>query len=165
MTDWQNNDGLKVRFGLSKSAVVSSGELEVDGDLREVVIHIADATLIPATASSTPITTEVGIPDNAYIDSVTVYPSVAFTSGGAATLDVGLWNDDGDGTYSTNDDNGLVAAAAIADLQANDKTAGAGAQVLTRVQGTGNRPLYVSYGYGTAVYTAGTADIVIRYRA
>jgi len=164
MVDWVNSDGLGVNFGINQAAAVNAGELEVDGDLFQIAIPIADATAIPATASSVTITETITVPDNARVESVSLYVTTAFTSGGAATLDIGLFNDDGDGTFSVNDANGLVAGSAVAALVNDAKVSGAGAQVGTRVQGTGNRGLAVSYGYGTAAFTAGAADIIIRYR-
>lgn len=162
-TNGVNEDGLKVRFGLDRSANDPHGELETDGDLREIVVAIADATAIPATASSTVITNAVGIPSGARIESVNLYVTTTFT-GATATLDVGLFNDDGDGTYTVSDANGLVAGEAVANLVADAKIAGAGAVVGTTITGTAGRPQYVSYGYNTAAFTAGAGELVIRYR-
>jgi len=166
-TNGVNEDGLKVRFGLDRAANAPHGELEVDGDLREIIVSITDATAIPATAASTVITDFVSIPSGARIESVDLYVSTAFTSAGAATLDVGLFNDNGDGTYTVSDANGLMAAAdaALSALVSDAKISGTnGAVVGTTITGTAGRPQYVSYGYATAAFTAGAGELVIRYR-
>jgi len=165
-TNGVNDDGLQVKFGLDKSANAPHGELETDGDLREIIVTITDATLIPATASSTLITQEIAIPSGARIESCDLYVSTAFTSAGAATLEVGLFNDDGDGTFTVSDADGLIKSAdhALAALVVDAKLAGAGAVVGTTITGTAGRPQFVSFGYGTAAYTAGAGELVIKYR-
>jgi len=165
-TNGVNEDGLKVRFGLDRSANAPHGELETDGDLRQVVVNIADATAIPATASSAVITDFVSIPSGARIESVDLYVTTQFTSAGAATLNIGLFNDNGDGTYTVSDADGLFtsADAAIAAKVVDAKLVGSGLVVGTTIAGTAGRPQYVSYGYGTAAYTAGAGELVIRYR-
>lgn len=159
---WTNNDGLNIRFGLEKGEVGKGGELPSDGDIIVAKFKILGAS-VPAT--DTPIETipEAGIPDNVYLDSVDLFVTTTFV-GATATLDIGLFGDNNDGTYSTVDDNGIVAASAVAALVAGAKITGAGALIGTVLAGTGNRPLYVSSGYNTAAFTAGEADLVVRYR-
>ena len=164
---WTNDDGLNIRFGLEKGASAKSGHLNTYGDEREVTFAITatDITSSDALHETHPLTS---IPDGAHIISATLYITAAFTSGGAATLDIGLWNDDGDGTFSVNDANGIDAAVAITVLDAvGDHLACDGALVgsgAAALAGTGDRPLFLSISYGTAAYTAGTADLVIKYR-
>ena len=159
---WVNDDGLVVRFGTEQGTADKAGSPRTAGDVSELVVKIT-GTDVPSTDA--PVSTQVGIPDGAYLMSATLYVSTAFTSGGAATLDIGLFNDDGDGTYSANDADGIDAAIAITAIDADDdEIACDGALVGTTLAGTGDRPLYVSYGYGTAAYTAGEAELVIQYR-
>ena len=90
----------------------------------------------------------------------------AFTSGGSATLDLGLMNDDGDGTYSTLDDNGIDAALAVASLVADARVACNGAQVNTSPANSADAtlPTVFSYGYNTAAFTAGRGRLIIKWR-
>jgi len=164
MTVWTNDDGLRVRFGASKSAIAPGGEVATEGDLRELVLSF-NGTDVPATASQVPITEEAGIPSGAYIESATLYVTTAFV-GATATLDLGLWYDDGDGTYTVVDADGIDAAIAITAIDAaDDKISCDGALIGTTVtDSTNGRPILISTGYGTAAFTAGVADLVIRYR-
>ena len=139
----------------------------------------------------------LGIPSGAHIISATLYVTEAFTSGGSGTLTIGLWNDDGDGTYTVLDSDGIdatiakTAIDAIADLSVvitgdtgqpaaflpitvnqaidaiGDHLACDGALVgsaAAALAGTAGRPLYVSAIFATAAFTAGVADLVIKYR-
>ena len=76
-------------------------------------------------------------------------------------------DDDGDGTFSTNDDNGIDAAIAVATLVADYDTVPDGALMGTSpVNGAvAALPLFPSYGYNSAAFTAGAATLVLRYRA
>ena len=94
--------------------------------------------------------------------------TTAFTSGGSATLTMGLWNDDGDGTYSVYDADGIDATIALTAIDAigdhvlcDGAKVGSGSGVLA---GTGSRDLYVSALYATAAFTAGEAELAIVYR-
>ena len=162
MTVWVNDDGLEVRYGLDKSVTRKGGETRHDGSLNEVIV-IINGTDVPS--ADAPIDKKVVIPSGCYIDEVVLNVTTAFTSGGSATLDIGLMLDDNDGTYSTSDDNGLDAAIAVGTLVDNYRVVADGAQVNTTVtDSTNGLPLAVSYGYNTAAFTAGVAELVIRYR-
>ena len=96
---WTNDDGLNIKFGNERSVVSAEGAVSTMGDEAQAVFKITatDITSSDALLAAHPT---VGIPDGAHIISATLYVTTAFTSGGAATLTMGLWNDDGDGTYS-----------------------------------------------------------------
>jgi hypothetical protein len=164
---WTNDDGLNIKFGNERSVVSAEGAVSTMGDEAQAVFKITgtDITSSDALLAAHPV---VGIPDGAHIISATLYVTTAFTSGGSATLTLGLWNDDGDGTYSVWDADGIDAAIAITAIDAiGDHVACDGAKVGTgsvAVAGTGGRPVYVSQSYGTAAFTAGAADLVIKYR-
>jgi len=164
---WTNDDGLNVRFGLEKATASKEGKLSTMGDEEEVIFRITgtDVTSSDALLSTHPL---AGVPDGSHIISATLYITTAFTSSGSATLTIGLWNDDGDGTFSVNDADGIDAAIAITAIDAigdhvdcNGALVGSGAAALA---GTGDRPLFLSQSYGTAAFTAGAADLVIKYR-
>ncbi len=162
---WTNSDGLNVRFGLEKGAAAKEGALSVSGDENQVVVNIkyTDVTSSDALVSTHPT---AGIPSGAAIISATFHVTTAWTSGGSATLSLGLFNDDGDGTFSVNDADGIDATVAKTAIDAiGDQLACDGALVGAGVlAGTGDRPLFVSCSYGTAAFTAGEGDLVIKYR-
>jgi len=164
MTVWVNDDGLDVRFGSSKADLRLGGRVKTFGAMQEVRIKILGANVPTADA---PIDKSVTIPTNSYLDAVTsqLFVDTSFV-GSTATLDIGLMNDDGDGTYSTLDDNGIDAAIAVATLVADYDTVPDGAQMGTSPvnSATATLPLVPSYGYNTAAFTAGAATLVLRYR-
>jgi len=164
---WTNDDGLNVRFGLEKGASATSGHLSTMGDEKEAVFTIT-GTSVPSSDALVETHPLTGIPDGSHIISATIYVKTAFTSGGSATLDIGLWNDDGDGTFSVNDANGIDAAIALSAINAIGETISCDGALVGNnaiaLAGTGDRPLFLSYAYGTAAFTAGELDLVIKYR-
>tara|TARA_R110000803_G_scaffold38016_2_gene82052 strand:- start:915 stop:1430 length:516 start_codon:yes stop_codon:yes gene_type:complete len=164
---WTNSDGLNVRFGLEKGSVAKEGVISTLGDESVLQVKIVGTDLGSADA---PIATHplAGIPTGAHLISATLYVTEAFTSGGSGTLTLGLWNDDGDGTFSVIDADGIDATIAKTALDAiGDHVACDGALVGTgtaAIAGTGGRPVFVSGLYATAAFTAGEADLVIKYR-
>ena len=164
---WTNDDGLNIKFGNERSVVSVEGAVSTMGDEAQAVFKITGTDLTSSSALIAAHPT-VGIPDGAHIISATLYVTTAFTSAGSATLTVGLFNDDGDGTYSVNDADGIDATVAITAIDAiGDHVACDGALVgsgAIALAGTGDRPLYVSALYATAAFTAGAADLVVKYR-
>jgi hypothetical protein len=162
MTLHVNDDGLEVRYGTSKATKLKGGDLKTFGDLQEIRMTIT-GTEVPSTDA--PLDKKVTIPSGSYIESATLtVGATAFTSGGSATLDIGTMVDDGDGTYSTKDDDGIDAAIGKSTLAANARIACNGAQINTVVSSSDGLPLPISVGYGTAVFTAGVAELVVRYK-
>jgi len=161
---WTNDDGLNIRFGNEKGKSLNQGRVSTAGDEQELVVNI-NYENVGSAAAVIGTYPGAGVPDGARIESASLYVNTAFTSAGAATLTLGMFNDDGDGTFSANDADGIDAAIAITAIDAvGDKIACDGALVGAVLAGTGDRPLYVSGNYGTAVFTAGDADLVIKYR-
>lgn len=163
MPVWNNSDGLDVLFGLSAADLSRGGHTVHFGEFLETTLDIV-GTKVPATDA--PVDKYVAIPPGAYIESATLIVDTAFTSGGSATLDVGLMNDDGDGTYSTSDDNGIDAAIAVGTLALDVRIACNGAQINTSPANSTNAalPLVFSFGYNTAAFTAGRARLVVKWR-
>jgi len=160
---WVNDDGLEVRFGSEKATAYKGGsQIAGDGNLHEIEVTITGAD-VPTTDA--PIDKKVYLPPNAYIDEAVLVVDTAFV-GVNATLDIGLMNVDGDGTFSTLDDNGIDAAIATATLVADYRAECNGAQINTSPVNSTNAalPMVVSVGYNTAAFTAGKAKLVIRYR-
>jgi len=162
---WVNDDGLEVLFGTEKATLRLGGRLSTYGAMGEARVKILGAK-VPSTDA--PIDKKVTIPTNSYLDAVTsqLFVDTVFASGGSATLDIGLMNDDGDGTYSTLDDNGIDAAIAVGTLVVDYDTVPNGAQMGTTPVNstTATLPLAISHGYNTAAFTAGAATLVLRYR-
>lgn len=172
MSKWLNDDGLPVRFGMSQAAIKAEGVPSTAGEIQELVINIV-ATDIPDTddssASEAALFTVAGLPQKAQLLSAEIYVSVAFTSAGSPTLDVGLWHNDGDGTYTVSTQDGFLVDEALTSLDS------IGAEVIcggAYVDGTDDvvpndaagRDMVVCLGYQTSdKYTAGKAKLIIKY--
>lgn len=152
---YTNADGLQVINGTDQGAAINEGNT-VENDIRTMVIEIPDATAILSSAA-VPSPNEAYIPAGSYIKSASLLVETAFTSGGAATLTIGLQEADG----SAIDADGIDAAVAKAALAANLAVACDGALV----GGTAlvQADAYISMIYGTAVFTAGKGKLVIEY--
>ena len=159
------NDGLLQRFGLEQAAAAKTGVVRTAGENQQLVVHIK-GTDVPTTDA--PIHVDAQIPQGSIIITAELFITTAF-AGTNATLDVGYMSDDGDGTYTTGDDDGFIAQLATTSMDtlngADDYQVGSGAAIAVKIaEVTGGRPLVVSYGYNTAAFTAGEADLVITYR-
>ena len=153
MATWTNEDGLEVRFGLSRTADEASG---VTLPTEKVVVYtIADATELGDTDTAAVAGDAGGIPAGAVIKDAYFVVDTAFTSGGAAVLDLGLKQKAG-----TNiDDDGIDAAIAVGSLTADAVIESNGALIGTRLANES----YVMATYDTAAFTAGAGKLVIKY--
>jgi hypothetical protein len=157
---WYNNDGLRIKLGVDEARVTRGGEYASYGDFREYEVVIGPLT---ALGTSEAIQAHgVLIPAGFFIESVDVIANVAATSGGSATLDVGLIRQN---TTTAYDDDGLVAALALASINVAGErtvlTAGvtsAGALIGTALANTG----LITASYNTAAFTAGEVTVRIR---
>jgi hypothetical protein len=169
MTVWVNNDGLEVRFGSSKADLRLGGRLKTFGSMRELHVKIVGTSVpVQGTVIANVIDKKVTIPSNSYIDTVgsQFIVDTAFV-GATATLDIGTMGDDGDGTYTVIDDDGIDAAIAITAIDAVDDTIAVnGAQMGTSPVNAVNAslPIAISYGYNTAALTAGVGTLILKYR-
>lgn len=159
MGTWHNNDGLYVKFGSSEGQLSNAGQYNTDLDqVTEAVIEFGD---IGSSASI--VSDVVELPVGAAISKVVLIAEEAFTSAGAATLDIGLIRED----RSTElDYNGLVAALALTSIDAvGDRveliqgSTGHGALVGTVLANKG----YLTVNYGTAAYTAGRLVVRVHW--
>jgi hypothetical protein len=160
MGTWFNNDGLYIKYGTDEVTVVDGGEYNTLGALHEVEIEIDLDSL--ATATESILSDTITIPNGARIERVRFVVETGATSGGSATLDFGLIDQD---RTTELDYNGFVAALAVADISDTgaviefvagadsvpDGHAGVGALVGTTLSNTG----YFTAGANTAVFTAG----------
>lgn len=157
---WYNSDGLYVKFGQEEGQSAVLGEVRTAGVNRELVLTL-DLTTLASTDTILDYTTY--LPKDAFIESVTIETLVAPTSGGSATLSVGLYKSD---TTTAISATGLVAAATVASLS----TAGTRA-ILTKgstyagatIGTTPGFPALLSAKYGTAAFTAGTVSIRVQW--
>jgi hypothetical protein len=149
---WRNSDGLNVWFGPSEGTSQKGGEVRTNGDARVIEQVI---TLTDLTSSAQYIDTHITIPTGALIEYVEVVTLTAATSGGSATLNIGLKGTD----ESTNvSDTALVSAAALTTIDAaGEKTTlvvgstGAGSSI----GATTSSKNHITAKYGTAAFTAG----------
>lgn len=160
MGTWTNNDGLYIKFGTDEATAKAAGEYNVGGPLHWVEVEIPLASL-STSANYFPSDT-VTLPNGARIEKVVLVVETAATSGGSATLDIGLIDQDRSTAF---DDDGLVAALALAEMSdagaviefmnGADSTpageSGDGALVGTTLSNTG----LIVASANTAVFTAG----------
>lgn len=153
-----NTDGLYIKTGREEGALAVGGTYRTAGPLQctEVKLTLAtDALVASSIVGSAGGQLGTIIPGGVRIEAVEIVNEVAATSGGAATLDIGLVRLD---RTTAIDIDGLVAAAALATFNAAGERqyltagiTGAGALVGT----TTANPGYVVANYVTAAFTAG----------
>ena len=154
---WTNNDGLTIRFGNEMAVAANVGMVQADGMTNKMAIEIEwgeqDAV---GTAKTVETTESTAIPSGVHVVSATLNVVEAFTSAGAATLDLGLVKSDG----TAYDADGIDAAIAKAVLIEGAVVACDGA-VVNGVALT--EKVYPSFTVGTAALTAGKALLEIEY--
>jgi hypothetical protein len=167
---WTNSDGLVVGFG-THTEDNSSPAVSGTGTSRQLQF-VLDATVVPDTASATNgIATPQAaiIPRGSVITRATITVLEAFTSGGAATLDLGLWTR-GLATDVVDDADGIVSAVTIAELTTVGEIHLCDGALLplatsasTLVGATGLGDCVVTAEWATAAYTAGKGIVRIEY--
>lgn len=160
MSTWSNDDGLLVKFGTTEGEAGKGGQYSTLGPLRVAEVEINGTDI---TASEAVVDRHTIIPNGSKIEKVEVVAETAFTSGGAATLDVGLIDQD---ETTAIDDDGLVAALALTSIDADGDvveliqgSTGHGALVGTTLSNAG----YITIKRNVADYTAGRAVIRVHY--
>lgn len=152
---YTNADGLYVLTrgdqGVTRDGgATASEELRIKFDLTELGTSIASSNMDPY---------EAFIPAGAVIEDAILVVTEAATSGGSATLTIGTYEADA----SAIDADGIDAAIAVTAIDAdNDVVRCDGAQV----DGVGGKlaaNAYVKATYGTAAFTAGEVELVIKY--
>lgn len=168
---WTNEDGLQVGFGTRTldnniSAVTKSANGIVTFS-QEVTLADLDDTF--SATSKDP--RDHRIPRGSVITQALIHTLVTPTSGGAATLDVGLWGLAA--TEVVDDADGIVADATIAELDiigsailcdgayiVDSPTA---ASTQYAVGAVAEADCVLAPSYETAVFTAGKVNIVVSY--
>lgn len=166
MGTWLNNDGLYIKYNTTEVTPTDGGELSTLGSLHEVEFGLDLVNL--STSANTFLSDTVVIPNGARVEKVVLVVETAATSGGSATLDIGLIDQDRSTAF---DDDGLVAALALAEMSdagavitfvnGADSTpageSGDGALVGTTLSNSG----LVIASANTAVFTAGRLKVRI----
>lgn len=159
---WNNNDGLYLKYGVDKTTAETAGDYKTFGPLREVEVKIDLTTL--TTSGQTILSDTVYFP-KMRVEEVTLEVQTAATSGGSATLDVGLVSSSDRSTEI--DFDGFIAAQALAGINTAGKkityingTTSAGALIGTTLASVG----HLVAKAGTAVFTAGVVYVRVKYR-
>lgn len=172
MTAWVNDDGLAVRFGLDQSKLGPASRPTTQGEIQQLVIDIVAVDITDVDVAPL-IYHHVGLPQKAHILRADLYVTKVWTVGaGAASLDIGLYHDDGDGTYTVLVVDGIdedIALTALDSVGAEVSCDGSyldGTDDVVPSDSAG-RDVLVSVGYqgttDTHKYTAGEAKLVIQY--
>lgn len=154
---WTNADGLTVLMHGEQGDVQTTGKTVV-GVRKALVIDLEDATALVDTHSAAAGPNDAFIPANSLIVSAHFVVDTAFTSGGAATLDIGLHNAAG----TAIDADGIDADIALAALAADFAVVCDGV-LADGTQNVGAADAYVNFTYETAAFTAGSGKLVIEY--
>lgn len=153
---YTNADGLTILT--NGAAGVAAGNGVSAGSIKQTVVwDIADATAI-GTSADTPDANDAFIPANAVITNAWLVVDDAFTSGGSATLSLGLYQQDG----TTIDADGIDATIAVATLAA-DAVVPADGALADGTQNVGANDAYIGALYATAAFTAGSGKLVVEY--
>lgn len=152
---WTNADGLTVLMHEEQGTVQTTG-LHAGTTRKTLVVDLEDATTLGTSYSTAAGPNDAFIPSGAIITKAWFVVDTAFTSGGSATLSIGLYQQDG----TVIDADGLDATVAVATLVADAVVDGDGADVGTRV---GANDAYVAFIYGTAAFTAGAGKLILEY--
>lgn len=158
-TVWTNSDGLAVGFGTRTETSHCAYKLNDEQELSTIYLRFKGEDLGDSVAASDDaIVYGPVIPNGSTIVDATLEVIEAFTSGGSAVLDIGLYNPAGTAV----DDDGIDAAIAITAIDAiGDTIVCDGADVATVVATTGG--VKVAASYDTAAFTAGEAVLKVRY--
>ena len=158
---WYNSDGLYVTFGTEEAQAGKAGMYRMAGPQQMCELTLDTLTGLTTTGVIQDYNTV--LPKNARIEKVEVITTTDVTSGGSATLDIGLIRTD---TTTAYDDDGLVAALALASFNSAGETASltvgvtsAGALIGTTLANNG----YLVASYNTAAITAGAIKVRIYY--
>lgn len=153
---YKNKDGLWVKTNGDEGKLTPGGATAVSK--KQFLDLEIDATTIGTTAVIN--ADDAYLPVGAYITGAWILVDTALTSGGSATLTVGLFKDDG----SAVDADGIDAAIALTALDAaGDVVKCDGAAVGGVVQTSATDRTYVGLTYGTAAFTGGKFRLVVEW--
>jgi len=160
-----DNTGMYVKIGPEVAVPEAAGEYKNFGPLRMVEFVIPDLTVLTTSDAILKGADNFFFPTTVRIEKVEIITDTAATSGGSATLIMGLMQTD---RSTMIDATGLVNAVAVATLTAGSEqtyikgTSGAGTKVGTGAAAT-TLPAYVIAKVGVAVFTAGAVRVRVWY--
>jgi hypothetical protein len=164
MAVWSNPDGLRVVFGRDQAKGAQVGSPCTYGAINQMVAILEAgrmSTLAGGLIGGDTYGPVSVIPAGSAILRATIYVTEAFTSGGAATVDLGLAN--ADGTYTNLDEDGIDVALSMANLAQGQIIACDGALVGAGADKDILADAYLSWDVDTAVLTAGKALLIVEY--
>lgn len=153
---WINDDGLYIRFGVEKTVETLGGESTTDGNDRTLTMSFAAEDLGALTVNKIMLE-GVTVPDGAVLRSATLNVTEAFV-GATGTLDIGLVDSDRTTEF---DFDGIDAAIAVTALTEGAVIECDGVLIGTVLDNT--LPMYVTMRNNTADFTAGEAQLVVKY--
>lgn len=162
---YMDNFGLYNKVGPEVAIPEAAGEYNNLGPLREVEFIIPDLTVLTTSDAVLKGADNFFFPTGVKIESVVIVTDTAATSGGSATLIMGLMQTD---RITMIDATGVVNAVAVATLTAGSEqtyvkgTSGAGTRVGTGAAAT-TLPAYITAKAGVAVFTAGAVRVRVRF--
>ena len=158
----KNADGLNQHYGTRSKDYRARATRQ-----NKVTMNIIGEDLVDNVAASDATKAEwvkgAVIPSGALITSAKLFVTEAFTSSGAAVLDIGTFNAD---TGAAIDDDGIDAAVAISSVldTAGELVTCNGAQVAGASGGTAlTAAAIICPSYDTAAFTAGAARLEVEY--
>lgn len=160
--NWYNSDNLYIQYGTDEAIPIPGGDTNRQGESNQELIFKLTATAIPS--ADTVLDYNLMIPKNARISQVDLIAETACTSGGAATLNIGLQKVDHSTSVSTT---GLVNALAMTGnldtagklIRINVGSTGAGGKIgITTAEND-----VISTSWGTAAFTAGVIVVKVYY--
>jgi len=154
MSKWINDDGLVVKFGTTEAEVIKAGERSAFGQ-HLIYRAVVDWDDLNAFGTFTLLSDTSALPNGARIEEADFYVEDAFTSGGAATLDLGFYDQD---RVTAIDADGIDAAIAVASLTAGATISCDGALIDTTLTNAG----LLSATAGVADFTAGRGILTIK---
>lgn len=149
-----NADGLEILTAGEAGVAAKRGTAV--SPKKALVMTITGTDL--AASAATPQDHDAFIPAGSFITSASLIVTSAFTSGGAATLTIGAYEQDG----SVVDANGIDDAIALAAIGA-DKAVACDGALVGGTATVGAADVYIEANYGAAAYNAGEAKLVIEY--
>lgn len=158
LTGWMNNDGLFVKFGSQQAVVGGGGSFSVEGEFTTVEIDIR-YNMLNAFGTRTILDETVRVPNGVLLTSAEFEVVVPFTSGGAATLDLGFYDTDRTTAY---DADGIDAVIALTAIDAVGETVTCDGALINTILAN-NTPNLISATVGTADYTAGRGKLRLKY--
>lgn len=156
---WMNNDGLLIKYGTEEAQVGGGGEYRWDGPLTELEIDI-QWNRLAAFGTEKVVDETIRIPNGVLLQSAEFRVITPFTSGGSATLTLGLINPDRSTAY---DADGIDATVALTAIDAVNETVTCDGALIGTVLNAAQGSSLVTATVGTANYTAGKGVLRLRY--